>query len=128
MNLYGNDMDETVSPLEAGLGWTVAFEDRDFIGRDALLRQREQGHHRMVGLVMTDRGVLRAGQKVITDHGEGVITSGTFSPTLGHAIALARVPDGSSGQAEVEIRNRRLPVTLVRPPFVRQGNKVYKAL
>src|SRR5690606_3935069 len=84
MNLYGNDMDGTVSPLEAAMGWTVKFnEGRDFIGRDALERQKEKGHHRLVGLVLEGKGVLRAHQKVITGDGEGAefegeITSGTF--------------------------------------------------
>lgn len=128
MNLYGNDMDDTISPLEANMGWTLVFNDRDFIGRAALEAQQASGHAELVGLIMEEKGVLRAHQKVITDQGEGEITSGTFSPTLGISVALARLPAGSRGDAEVEIRNRRLPVKIVRPPFVRNGKSVFKPL
>lgn len=124
MSLYGQDMDEETTPLEAGLGWTVAWEpkERDFIGRDVLESQRKTGVTEcMVGLVLEDKGVLRAHQKVVTEQGEGEITSGSFSPTLGKAIALARIPAGDSERCEVEIRNRRLVVRMVKPPFVRNG-------
>ncbi len=128
MNLYGQDMDETVSPLEAALAWTVAFDDgadgqpRDFIGRDVLQAQRDNGVPRqMIGLVMDDKGVLRHGQKVLTANGEGEILSGTFSPTLGKAIAFARVPAGDTGDVRVDIRGREIPVRVVRFPFVREG-------
>lgn len=128
MNLYGNDMDESISPLEANMGWTLAFNERDFIGREALEKQKQNGHAELVGLVMTEKGVLRAHQKVMTDKGEGEITSGTFSPTLGYSVALARVPAGSSGAAQVEIRKKQNTVTLVRPPFVRNGEKAFKEI
>ena len=128
MNLYGNDMDENVTPLEAGMGWTLVFNERGFIGEEALRRQKDQGHDELVGLVMEGKGVLRAHQKVITEQGEGETTSGSFSPTLGFAIALARVPAGSRGSAEVEIRGKRQPVRIVKPPFVRNGNTVFKDL
>ncbi|MDF1628256.1 MAG: glycine cleavage system aminomethyltransferase GcvT [Alcanivoracaceae bacterium] len=128
MNLYGNDMDESITPLEAGMGWTLVFNDRDFIGRAALEAQQIKGHQVLVGLVMEEKGVLRAHQKVFTANGEGEITSGTFSPTLGLSVALARLPAGSRGDAEVEIRNKRLPVKIVRPPFVRNGKQVFKIL
>lgn len=124
MSLYGQDMDEETTPLEAGLDWTVAWEPeaRDFIGRKVLEAQREAGVPvRMVGLVLEGKGVLRAHQKVITEQGEGEITSGSFSPTLGQAIALARIPLGNAGQCEVEIRNRRLTARIVKPAFVRNG-------
>ena len=129
MNLYGNDMDETVTPLQAGMAWTVVFnEGRDFVGRAALEAQRDAqpGPEQLVGLILEGKGVLRAHQRVLTAAGEGEITSGTFSPTLGVSIALARVPAGVSGEAEVEIRNKRLPVRIVRPPFVRHGKAVYQ--
>ena len=121
--LYGPDMDESVSPLEAGLAWTVAFDaDRDFIGRGALERQLAAGVPRQtIGLVLDDKGVLRHGQPVHTAAGVGEVLSGTFSPTLGKGVALARVPAGDLGQAEVEIRGKRLPVRVVRYPFVRDG-------
>src|SRR5690606_30817018 len=97
MNLYGADMDETVSPLECGLGWTVSLSgDRRFIGREAIERQRKARVQRVrVGLVIEDRGVLRAGYPVHSDRGEGVITSGSFGPTVGRSVALARVPAGA---------------------------------
>ncbi len=129
MNLYGADMDERVSPLAANMAWTIAWEpeDRAFIGREALERQRQQGcAEKLVGLVLTGRGVLRAHQKVFVDGvGEGEITSGTFSPTLGHSIALARVPRATKDRAEVDLRGSRVAVSVVKPCFVRQGKKVF---
>ena len=123
MNLYGQDMDESATPLESGLAWTVAMEpERDFIGRERLVAQLRDGVPRlMVGLVLDDKGVLRHDQRVLTDAGDGVITSGTFSPTLGKAIALARIPAGAAGDVRVDIRGRELPVRLVDAPFVRNG-------
>lgn len=123
MNLYGQDMDETVSPFEAGLAWTVALDDgRQFIGRAALETQKASGAPRqLVGLVMDDKGVLRHGQRVLTACGDGEILSGTFSPTLGKAIAFARVPSGEIGAVRVDIRGREVPVRVVRYPFVREG-------
>lgn len=123
MALYGQDMDETVSPYEAGLGWTVSLsEDRDFIGKAALLAQLATGVPRQtVGLVMDEKGVLRHGQQVHAACGDGEILSGTFSPTLGLAIALARLPAGDPGAVSVDIRGRVVPVRVVRYPFVRDG-------
>jgi len=123
MNLYGQDMDETTTPYEAGMAWTVALDEgRDFTGRAALEAQRAAGVPRqMIGLVMDEKGVLRHGQKVLTDNGEGEILSGTFSPTLGKAIAFARVPAGEPGQVRVDIRGREVPVRVVKFPFVREG-------
>jgi aminomethyltransferase len=125
MNLYGNDMDETTSPLESGLGWTVAWEpqDRDFIGRAALVAQKASGETRkLVGLLLEDRAVLRSHQKVIVANvGEGEVTSGTFSPTLQRSIGLARVPAQTGDRCEVEIRGRLFAARVVRPPFVRHG-------
>ncbi len=125
MNLYGSDMDETVSPLECGLAWTIAWDpqDRDFIGRGALAAQKARGVPRkQVGLVLADRAVLRAHQKVIVPAvGEGEVTSGTFSPTLERSIGLARVPSQTTDRCEVEIRGRLLSAAVVRPPFVRHG-------
>ena len=128
MNLYGQDMDESISPLAANMGWTIAWEpqDRNFIGREALEKQRAQGSDKLVGIVMREKGILRAEQVVrFTDESgklhEGVITSGSFSPTLGFSIALARVPNGIKNQAIVEIRHREMPVEVVKPGFVREG-------
>lgn len=132
LNLYGNDMDEDVTPWEAGLGWTVALDDADrhFVGRAALEKQRTAEHQQLFGLVLDGRGVLRAGQNVhlsddsVTAAGE--ITSGTFSPTLGKAVALARLPAGTSGTVAVEVRKKRLPAQVVKVPFVKKGQSAYK--
>jgi aminomethyltransferase len=125
MNLYGADMDETTTPLESGLAWTVGWEpaERDFIGRPALDAQRGKADvARFIGLVMTGKGVLRNHQKVMA-HGEviGEITSGSFSPTLGRAIALARVHGDPGTVCQVEMRGRAVDVKVVKPPFVRNG-------
>ena len=129
LNLYGTDMDTTTTPMMANLGWTVAWEptDRDFIGRSALVAQREQGVPvRQVGLVLTDRGILRGGMIVTTDVGPGVITSGSFAPTLGYSVALARVPAdvNMNASASVALRGRDVPVRLVKPGFVRHGQSL----
>ena len=123
MALYGNDMDESVSPLDAGLAWTVDFKDesRDFIGKAVL--QAQGARQQTLGLVLEDKGVLRSHQKVFTAQGEGETTSGTFSPTLEKSIALARLPLGvAPGDAvEVDIRGKRLKARVVKAPFVRKG-------
>jgi aminomethyltransferase len=131
MNLYSQEMDESISPLEANMGWTIAWEpaERHFIGRDALEAQRANGTEQLVGLVMTEKGVLRGELPVrFTDaqgnQKEGIITSGTFSPTLGYSIALARVPQGIGDTAIVQIRNREMPVKVTKPVFVRNGKAV----
>ena len=126
MALYGQDMDETVSPYEAALAWTVALDEgRDFNGRDALERQQAAGVPRqMLGLVMDEKGVLRHGQTVLTDNGTGEILSGTFSPTLAKSIAFARIPAGAPGDVRVDIRGREVPVRVVKFPFVRDGRVV----
>lgn len=125
MNLYGQDMNEDVSPLIANMAWTVAWEpaERDFIGRAALQEQQAGGNlARLVGLVLEERGVLRAHQVVRVDGvGEGEITSGSFSPSLNKSIALARVPAATGERAEVEIRGKWYPVRVVQPNFVRHG-------
>ena len=126
MNLFGQDMDEKTTPLESGLAWTVDLAgERDFIGKDALLRLPRVGPtaRQLVGLVLTDKGVLRAHQQVFTATGAGEITSGTFSPTLNQSIALARVPaDVNVGDAvDVAIRDKRLKARVVKYPFVRNG-------
>ena len=123
MNLYGQDMDESVTPLESALGWTVALKDeRAFMGKDALLAQKARGvESKLVGLVLQDRGILRPGQRVLTDAGEGVTTSGSFSPTLQKAIAFARIPKDATQSCQVDIRGKLLDCNIVRPPFARNG-------
>jgi len=124
LNLYGNDMDESQSPLESGLTWTVAFDppERDFVGRAALEAQRAAGVKRkLVGLILDDRGVLRGHQRVVTPAGDGELTSGTFSPTLEKSIGFARVPAATGDRVEVDIRGKLLPARVVKYPFVRNG-------
>jgi aminomethyltransferase len=164
LNLYGSDMDESVTPLESNLAWTVIFDpkDREFIGREALEKQAQQGlKYRLVGLVLEGPGVIRNHQKVIIQgHGEGEVTSGGYSPTLEKSIALARIPvdsgnsdnnssdknsshnnssnsnsnsnsssnndsNNNSNNCFVEIRNKQVPAQVVKPPFVRNGKRVF---
>lgn len=125
MNLYGQDMDETVTPLESGLAWTVAQKgERDFIGKAALLAQKPT--RQLTGLLLLTPGVLRSHQRVHTAHGEGEITSGSFSPTLQQGIALARLPKTvTAGElVEVDIRGKPHAAKVVKPPFVRHGKIV----
>ena len=124
MSLYGSEMNEEVSPLEAALSWTVDLsnEDRQFIGRKALEELKNDGaKNTIVGLVLEGKGVIRDHQKVVTSLGDGEVTSGTFSPTMGKAIALARVPIGATGSCEIEMRNKLVSAKIVKPPFVRNG-------
>ena len=123
LNLYGTDMDESVNPLQCGLKWTVALSpERDFIGRAALERQLAAGlEEKQVGLILEGKGVLRAGYPLRTAVGSGVITSGSYSPTLDRSIGLARVPLTAVERCQVQIRDRWLDVRIVKPPFVRHG-------
>ncbi len=126
MNLYGADMDESVSPLVSNMAWTVTWEpsDRQFIGREALETEKKKGvEQKLVGLILESKGVLRAHQPVIVEGiGEGQTTSGTMSPTLKKSIALARVPKATGDSATVDIRGKHLPVKVVKPCFVRKGS------
>ena len=125
MNLYGQDMDETVSPLDAGLAWTVSMNtDRDFVGKSALTAAGQQ--KQFLGLILLDKGVLRGHQKVTTPHGDGEITSGSFSPTLQQSIALARLPLGVQigDEVEVDIRGKLLKAKVSKPVFARNGKAV----
>ncbi|MFZ1900482.1 MAG: glycine cleavage system aminomethyltransferase GcvT [Azonexus sp.] len=125
MNLYGQDMDETVSPLDAGLAWTVSLNtDRDFVGKAALVANGQQ--KQFLGLILLDKGVLRGHQQVITKQGNGEITSGSFSPTLQQSIALARLPLGVQigDEVEVDIRGKLLKAKVTKPVFARNGKAV----
>lgn len=125
LNLYGNDMDESVSPYAANVAWTLSMtDDRDFLGKIALLSQKETETQQLLGLVLLDRGVPRAEQLIyINDQQVGVLTSGTFSPTLQRGIGFARV--ASTCQADdlcvCDIRGKRIESRLVKLPFVRHG-------
>ena len=127
MNLYGSDMNEHFHPLESGLTWTVAFEprERSFIGRAALDAVRARGSERaLAGLLIEDRAIMRSHQRVLTSAGDGEITSGSFAPSLGRSVALARLPTAAAEPGtpvQVEVRGKALPARVVRPPFVRHG-------
>ncbi|NCF44538.1 MAG: glycine cleavage system aminomethyltransferase GcvT [Proteobacteria bacterium] len=123
LNLYGQDMDETTSPLISNIGWTVAWEpaERGFIGRYALQGERSAPAHKLTGIILEEKGVLRHDQPVQTDIGPGLVTSGSYSPTLQRSIGLARVPSGASGECSVDIRGTMKKARLVKPPFVRKG-------
>jgi aminomethyltransferase len=128
LNLYGADMDETVTPLESNLTWTVAMDaERHFIGQEALANQSKDGvKQRLVGLVLDGPGIMRNHQKVwIEDNVSGEVTSGGFSPTLGISIALARVPTQIKDRCHVEIRHKLIPAQVIKPPFVRHGKKMF---
>lgn len=128
MNLYGHEMNDEVSPLVANMAWTIAWtEGRDFIGRSVLEKAKAEGvRDKLVGLVMHERGVLRDGYPVLVAESDrqGVITSGSFSPTLGYSIALARVPVEVGSSAKVLIRGKEVQVDVVKPNFVRNGKPV----
>ena len=122
MNLYGHDMDETINPLEAGLAWTVDLKsERDFIGKAALLANPPA--RKLAGLILQDRGVMRDHQIIKSGHGDGEITSGSFSPTLNLSIALARIPAAVQvgDTVQVVVRDKLLNAKVVKYPFVRNG-------
>ncbi|MGO3281891.1 MAG: glycine cleavage system aminomethyltransferase GcvT [Psychrobacter sp.] len=140
MNLYGHDMDETISPYECNMGWTLALKDeRDFVGREALVSKRKQSKEdntamKQVGLLLTSRGVLREGMTVTINQGSdneqaGIITSGTFSPSLKNSIAIARVPaslsDEDSVQVDLRGKGKFVDVRVLKLPFVRNGKKQF---
>ncbi|WP_242344825.1 glycine cleavage system aminomethyltransferase GcvT [Anaeromyxobacter terrae] len=120
--LYGSDMDDGTTPLEAGLGWVVKLDKGEFIGRDALVRQKEQGLARkLVGFVLTEAGIARHGYPVVQDGRKvGEVTSGTKSPSLKTSIGLAYVPPALAAEGStfaVEIRGRAAAAKVVKTPF-----------
>ena len=129
MNLYGNDMDDHTSPLQAGMGWTVDLKDeaRDFVGKAALVALKEKGVDvKQVGLLLEKGGILRDGMEVITEAGNGITTSGVFSPSLKQSIAIARVPKAFEGDsAKVLLRGKEVDVRVLKLPFVRNGQKQF---
>ncbi|TEA77569.1 glycine cleavage system aminomethyltransferase GcvT [Allopusillimonas ginsengisoli] len=126
MNLYGQEMDESVHPLISGLAWTVSFKnaDRAFIGREAI--EQATIDRTLVGVKLLERGVMRGHMKLRTPQGEGELTSGSMSPTMSVSIGMARVPAGvqAGDQVQVEIRGKWLPAEVVKMPFVRNGEIV----
>lgn len=128
MMLYGQDMDETTSPLESALEWTIKWqpEDRDFIGMGALNSQKHQGVKRkLVGLILEEKGIMRSGQRVIVEgYPDGIITSGSYSPTLEKSIAFARVPLQATDHVFIDIRGKQLPALVSKPRFVKHGRPI----
>ena len=123
LNLYGHEMDDETNPLVANLGWTIKWkpEERDFVGRQSLEQLDKNVDENLVGLILDGKGVLRQGQRVLTSHGEGWITSGSFGPTINCSIALARLPKLAEANCEVEIRGKLVSSRIVALPFVRRG-------
>jgi aminomethyltransferase len=128
MALYGNDIEDTVTPWEADLGWIVRMGKGEFIGRQALAEQKARGvPRRLVGFEMVDRGIARHGYPAKTAHGSGVVTSGTHSPTLGRPIGLALLPASAGAigtEIEIEIRGRAAKARVVETPFYRRKKEV----
>ena len=124
--LYGNDIDDTTTPLEANLRWAVKFKkEESFTAKEIIDKQRKEGVKRkLIGFKMTERGIPRHGYKIFAPHGEGVVTSGTMSPSLNEAIGMAYVPteDEKEGTAlEVEIRGKRVKAEVVKTPFYQKA-------
>lgn len=127
MALYGHEIDEGTTPLEAGLGWVVKLDKGEFLGRSTLLAQKQHGlERRLVGFELQGRGIARQGYEVLAD-GEvvGIVTSGSFSPTLEKAIGMAYVPSALAvpgGMVEIQVRKKRVPAVIVRMPFYRRNS------
>lgn len=127
MSLYGNDLDEEHTPLCSGLSWAVHWDDgkRDFIGKETLNKMRQEGvRERMIGLVLNEAGIMRQGNRVLCHSGEGVVTSGSFSPTLNKSIALARIPkEHKDTECQVEIRGKNISARITKVPFINKKKK-----
>lgn len=132
MNLYGFEMDDSISPMACNMGWTVSWldESRDFIGKDTLLKQIEDdNYHELVGIILDERIILRQGQKLYLDENkeiEGVVTSGTYSPSLKKPIALARLPRKDKKICFTEARGKLIQAKIGSPRFVIGGKQVFK--
>lgn len=129
LNLHGSDMDITTTPLESNLAWTIAWDpiDRNFMGRHALIKHQKNLTRKLVGLVLEEQGrILRKHQKIISSQGEGEITSGGYSPTLGSSIALARIPyEHNENDCDVIIGSKQYSARIIKPPFIRKGKKTF---
>ena len=132
MNLYGLEMDETISPFECNMGWSVSWEDedRDFFGKNGLLKQKESNDLKeLVGIITNEKAILRQGQKIHLEnenHARGVVTSGTYSPTLKKPIALVRMPKTNSKSCYAEIRGKKIEATIGSPKFIKEGQTIFK--
>jgi aminomethyltransferase len=123
LNLYGNDMTINNHPYESNLGWTIDMSDenREFIGKNALLAIDQSKSQKIVGIILQDKGVLRPGYEIIHEQGKGVVLSGSYAPTLQSSIGLARVDQGYKENGKVMIRNKVLNIDFVSPRFLGQG-------
>ena len=123
LNLYGNDMTINNHPYESNMGWTIDMSDenREFIGKDALLSIDQSKSQKIVGIILQDKGVLRSGYEITHEQGKGVVLSGSYSPTLQSSIGLARVDQGYKENGKVMIRNKLLNIDFVSPRFLGQG-------
>jgi len=125
--LYGNDLDDEHTPLEAGLGWITKLDKGEFVGREALVHQKEEGvSRRLVGLKLLDKAFPRPGYPIRSaGSAVGVVTSGTVSPSLGHGVAMGYVPAEMATpgtELSIEIREREITAVVQRPPFYTQGS------
>ncbi|MDB3868424.1 glycine cleavage system aminomethyltransferase GcvT, partial [Gammaproteobacteria bacterium] len=123
LNLYGNDMTIDNHPYESNLGWTIDMSDknRQFIGKEALLSIDQSKSQKIIGIILKDKGVLRPGYEITHEQGNGMILSGSYSPTLQSSIGLARVDQGFKKNGKVLIRNKVLNIEFVSPRFLGQG-------
>ncbi len=131
MNLYGFEMDERTSPLECNMAWTVCLEDkeRDFIGKDSYLRRTKEDFHVLKGLVFKDKCIVRSNQEIYFEDKtlvKGVVTSGTYSPTLKKSIALARIPISNLKKCLTDVRGKEIKASIGSPRFVREGKIIFK--
>ena len=123
LNLYGNDMTINNHPYESNMGWTIDMSDenREFIGKDAILSIDQSKSQKIVGIILQDKGILRSGYEITHEQGKGVVLSGSYSPTLQSSIGLARVDQGYKENGKVMIRNKLLNIDFVSPRFLGQG-------
>ena len=131
MNLYGFEMDETISPLESNMAWTVCLndEERDFIGKDSYLSRSKENFHVLKGLVFEDKCIVRSNQEIFFEGNslmKGVVTSGTYSPTLKKSIALARIPISNLKKCLTNVRGKEIKALIGSPKFVKEGTIIFK--
>jgi len=132
MNLYGFEMDEFITPFECNMSWTVDFSDadRDFYGKKALENiLKEENYNELVGIMLDERTILRQGQKLWFNENkdlDGIVTSGTYSPTLKKPIALARIPKADLKSCFTEVRDKKVFAKIGSPKFIKEGKEIFK--
>ena len=131
MNLYGFEMDKMISPLECNMAWTVSLKDkeRSFIGKEAFELKKKNGDHDLLkGLLFEDRCIVRSNQEIFFDEKktkEGIVTSGTYSPTLKKSIALARIVHSDKETCLAEVRGKIFTAAIGQPRFIKEGKVVF---